>query len=112
MVVTGSMQGAEVMQWRTQQRQDHPKVQASKQGKQASKTSKQGKIGESEWGGVVLVAKGLGMVLYRPRLEGLPRFGMCMARASTWVSLGVEGNQDKWGWSKHGLLSVLSKSLS
>ena len=56
------MQGAEVMQWRTQQRREHPKVQASKQAskqaKQASKESKQRKVGESEWGGVVLEANG------------------------------------------------------
>ena len=64
------MQGAEVMQWSTQQRQEHPKVQASKQAKQASKTSKQGKIGKSEWGGVVLVAQGIwARCLYRPRCE-------------------------------------------
>ena len=52
------MQGAEVMQWHTQQRREHPKVQASKQAKQASKESKQRKVGESEWGGVVLEANG------------------------------------------------------
>ena len=78
MEVTGSMQGAEVMQWCTQQQQEHPKVQARKPSKQGSKTSKQRKIGESEWGGVVLVAKGLGKVLYRPRLEG------CHGLASAW----------------------------
>ena len=108
------MQGAEVMQWRPQQRREHPKVQSRKPSKQASKTSKQRKDGESEWGGVVLVAKGLGMVLYRPRLEGLPRFGMCMARASTWVEAWSGRQPRKMGvvkaWAKHGL-PFLSKSL-
>ena len=80
------MQGAEVVQWSTQQRRGHPKVQASKQ------ASKDG-LGESEWCGVVLVAKWVGQGCFIGQgWRGMPWFGMCKARASTWVSLGVEGN--------------------
>ena len=65
---------------------------ASKQSKQASKASKDG-LGESEWGGVVLVAKWVGQGCFIGQgWRGMPWFGMCKARASTWVSLGVEGN--------------------